>query len=202
MGVFDKMREDLEQQSVPGGPDVARPLADVAADVAPLPVSPGRPGPLEQKLMQNPPLVPSTEVDPRRCKAHTSGLHGEKRPCRNWAIAGGRVCRYHGGSAPQVKNAAQRRLNELLMPAIERLAEIADQDGHLPSALGAVNTILNHTKGKPGENKNNKGKKGPTIIVGIGFGGMPASAVTVQVKESEPDEDFEDADIIDVDPEE
>jgi hypothetical protein len=32
--------------------------------------------------------------------------------CRNWAIRGGSVCRFHGGAAPQVRAAAKRRLAE------------------------------------------------------------------------------------------
>lgn len=33
-------------------------------------------------------------------------------PCRMAPIPGGTVCRYHGGAAPQVKEAAERRLQE------------------------------------------------------------------------------------------
>lgn len=41
-----------------------------------------------------------------RCTARrTNG-----QPCRAWAIHGGYVCVAHGGAAPQVKRAAQRRL--------------------------------------------------------------------------------------------
>jgi hypothetical protein len=42
------------------------------------------------------------------CKARTRT--GE--PCRNYAIVGGRVCFSHGGRAPQVRRAAQRRIAE------------------------------------------------------------------------------------------
>jgi hypothetical protein len=42
------------------------------------------------------------------CKAQTRT--GE--PCRNFAILGGRVCHAHGGRAPQVKRAAERRYTE------------------------------------------------------------------------------------------
>jgi hypothetical protein len=43
-----------------------------------------------------------------RCTAHrTNGT-----PCGAWAIRGGFVCRMHGGSAPQVRAAAHRRLWE------------------------------------------------------------------------------------------
>src|SRR5437763_16940592 len=41
-----------------------------------------------------------------RCAAHRA----EGRPCRAWAIHGGWVCAAHGGRAPQVRYAAQRRL--------------------------------------------------------------------------------------------
>lgn len=44
-----------------------------------------------------------------RCSA-TSKQSGE--PCRQPVIPGGSVCHYHGGGAPQVKAAAQRRLAE------------------------------------------------------------------------------------------
>lgn len=41
-----------------------------------------------------------------RCSAKTSS----GRSCSNWAIRGGTVCKVHGGSAPQVRAAANRRL--------------------------------------------------------------------------------------------
>jgi len=43
-----------------------------------------------------------------RCTAHRT----DGTPCGAWAIRGGYVCRMHGGSAPQVKAAARRRLWE------------------------------------------------------------------------------------------
>lgn len=43
-----------------------------------------------------------------KCSARKS--NGE--PCGAWAIRGGTVCRVHGGSAPAVKAAAARRLEE------------------------------------------------------------------------------------------
>lgn len=41
-----------------------------------------------------------------RCSAHRSN----GQPCRAYAIIGGRVCRAHGGAAPQVRAAAERRI--------------------------------------------------------------------------------------------
>lgn len=48
---------------------------------------------------------------PKKCGdyGHTNAF-GE--PCKNWPIKGGTVCRNHGGSAPQVRAAANRRLKE------------------------------------------------------------------------------------------
>lgn len=45
------------------------------------------------------------------------------QPCRGQAIRGARVCRVHGGSAPQVIEAARRRLLALIDPALGVLAQ-------------------------------------------------------------------------------
>jgi hypothetical protein len=42
-----------------------------------------------------------------RCRAHSARTG---KPCAKFAIKGGAVCTTHGGSAPQVIRAAQRRL--------------------------------------------------------------------------------------------
>lgn len=42
----------------------------------------------------------------RRCCARTTA----GAPCKCYAMQGGRVCRVHGGAAPQVREAAKRRL--------------------------------------------------------------------------------------------
>lgn len=47
--------------------------------------------------------------EPHRCTAASSRTG---QPCRNRAIAGATVCRMHGGAAPQVRRAAERRLAE------------------------------------------------------------------------------------------
>ncbi|WP_426566397.1 HGGxSTG domain-containing protein [Angustibacter sp. McL0619] len=46
--------------------------------------------------------------DQSRCTAHTR----TGRPCKARPVTGATVCRMHGGSAPQVRAAAQRRLQE------------------------------------------------------------------------------------------
>ena len=44
-----------------------------------------------------------------RCRGHRR--NGQL--CRRWAIRGGFVCPLHGGAAPQVREAARRRLLEI-----------------------------------------------------------------------------------------
>lgn len=61
--------------------------------------------------------------DSRRCTAHSSQT-GER--CRKPAIRGGTVCGSHGGSAPQVRDAAKRRLIDLVDPALARLQDLLD----------------------------------------------------------------------------
>jgi hypothetical protein len=56
----------------------------------------------------------------RRCSARrTNGL-----PCTHWAMRGGWVCQTHGGRAPQVRAAAERRWqHELRYRAVESAYE-------------------------------------------------------------------------------
>src|SRR4029450_1249854 len=68
-----------------------------------------------------------TSTDPRRCTAQSSQT-GKR--CKNAAILGGRVCRYHGGAAPQVQLKAAEHLQALERPAIdwiERLLATPEQ---------------------------------------------------------------------------
>jgi hypothetical protein len=59
------------------------------------------------------------------------------------AARGANVCRVHGGSAPQVKAAAQRRIQQALDAAAKRLLGFAFDDGVTDGiALAAVNGIL------------------------------------------------------------
>lgn len=76
--------------------------------------------------------------DSRRCTA-TSKRSGQR--CRRAAIAGGTVCRAHGGAAPQVRNAARRRLLKAADPAAARLVDaLADEDSR--TAVRAADLIL------------------------------------------------------------
>lgn len=56
-----------------------------------------------------------------KCSAHRQ----DGVDCQAQAIKGGTVCRVHGGSAPQVKQAAMIRLLEAIDPAAGELIRIA-----------------------------------------------------------------------------
>lgn len=103
----------------------------------------------------------------RKCIAKRAG---KDAMCGKSAIRGGLVCATHGGSAPQVKAAAEKRFRELVEPAIERLSELAAQDEHRPTAHKAVETIFKYGLPDPHMDKGNTG--GPTIRIGIALGGL------------------------------
>jgi hypothetical protein len=70
-------------------------------------------------------------VPPKLCKAHSSQT-GER--CKRYAIVGGDVCPTHGGSAPQVREAARKRILRLVDDALTGMAALAGIGG---SGLGA-----------------------------------------------------------------
>lgn len=74
-----------------------------------------------------------------KCTAHSKGTG---LPCKQPAIAGGRVCRFHGGSAPQVRNKAAMRLATLVDPAVAKLAKIINSKSTGALELRAVVDVL------------------------------------------------------------
>lgn len=73
-----------------------------------------------------------------KCRAHSKQT---KNPCKFFAIPGGTVCRYHGGLAPQVQDAARRRLAIMVAPALEKLASLINSEMDAV-ALATVKDIL------------------------------------------------------------
>ncbi len=74
-----------------------------------------------------------------------------KERCGNPPIPGCKVCKFHGGKAPQVEAAAHRRLlTELVGPALTEMRDILNDD-KTPAAvkLGAIKDILDRTGFKP-----------------------------------------------------
>lgn len=79
---------------------------------------------------------------PRRCTA-TSQTTGER--CRRYAIQGGHVCPHHGGNAPQVRAAANRRLADLVPDAVAGLKRALDDPGDIKAVVKAAQVVLDRT---------------------------------------------------------
>ncbi len=129
-----------------------------------------------------------------------------RRPCGHYAIKGGTVCYNHGGSAPKVKAAAQRRLAAMVEPAIVRLNALVHQDEHLPTALGAIRTILERADGEAiGVLKKQAEEHSslPTIVFGIKVGGIATPTVTMEMRPkglpAGDDDDTVEGDLVDDD---
>jgi hypothetical protein len=85
--------------------------------------------------------------DNHRCTAHNQNA----ARCYAYAIPGGKVCRYHGGAAPQVKLAAEDRLRALVHPAITGLQQLIAQADSDSVRLSAIRDLLDRTGYKPTE---------------------------------------------------
>ena len=79
------------------------------------------------------------------CSA-TSKASGE--PCKQPAIPGGTVCRYHGGGAPQVRARALARLEAARDAALARLTEALDPGATVPVDPGTLLAIVDKLTGK------------------------------------------------------
>lgn len=85
--------------------------------------------------------TPSTR---RRCRATTR----QGPQCTNPPVNGAVVCRMHGGSAPQVQNAARRRLLAAADPAAAKLVELVNSDDEAV-ALRAATALLDRAGNGP-----------------------------------------------------
>ena len=77
----------------------------------------------------------------RTCTAHRS----DGQPCKTQPIRGGTVCRVHGGSARQVREAAHRRLLEAVDPAITELLAIMARAQRSSDRLRAIREVLDRS---------------------------------------------------------
>lgn len=73
----------------------------------------------------------------------TANVHGTDRRCKVAAIKGGSVCVFHGGRAPQVRAAANRRLMEMVDFALaELMVLLVDRNTPHAVKLGAIKDVL------------------------------------------------------------
>jgi hypothetical protein len=92
---------------------------------------------------------PIDGADPMKARCTATNRQGKR--CGKSPIPGGTVCRMHGGAAPQVKRSAMERLMALQHPAIDRLAQLINQEAFPTVAYAASRDVLDRTEGKPGE---------------------------------------------------
>lgn len=102
-------------------------------------------GPLKAKTHH---MDDQNHMEAPRCTATAkgSGLQCKRRP-----IPGGTVCVKHGGGAPQVRQAAERRLADLVPKAIGYYDWLLSQKTYPSAGLGAANAVWDREKGKPRE---------------------------------------------------
>lgn len=91
-------------------------------------------------------LWPQGPTPERRCKAHSTRT-GER--CKNAAMLGTTVCRYHGALAPQVKAAARARLENAADRMARNLLGLATEAESETVKLGATNSALDRAGLKP-----------------------------------------------------
>lgn len=84
-----------------------------------------------------------------RAKCRATNRQGKR--CGKFPIPGGVVCRMHGGAAPQVKAAAEKRLADLVPKAVEYYDWLLSQRDFPSAGLGAANAVWDREKGKPRE---------------------------------------------------
>lgn len=78
--------------------------------------------------------LPPITASGTRCIANNK--NGGK--CKRWAIRGASVCGAHGGAAPQVREAARRRLEASVDRLLAALIQIAEDDSQPAAARVAA----------------------------------------------------------------
>lgn len=126
----------------------------------------------------------------------------QTRPCEKPPIKGGLVCMSHGGAAPQVRKKAEKRLLAMVEPALIRLEALVAQEEHLPTALGALRTVLERAGSTAiGPLVKEAGDKDtrPIINIGIRVGGIdkPVVSIGMQVPKEGDDEAAAEGEIVD-----
>lgn len=119
---------------------------------------------------------PHGPLPERRCRAHSSRT-GE--PCKNAAIKGGTVCRFHGGAAKQVKANARARLENAADLMAKQLLGIALTAESESVKLAAIRDALDRSGLKaPSEVVLSHGETKPYEQVFDVIGGNPSDAIS------------------------
>lgn len=95
-----------------------------------------------------------------KCTAHNR----QGQQCQHWAIHGGNVCRWHGGAAPQTAAAAQRRIKELAIPALDVIHERLKDKKRPDLALMAARDVLDRNGLKKSDKVELTGADGEALV--------------------------------------
>lgn len=118
----------------------------------------------------------------QRCSATTSAGN----PCKKWAIHGATVCRTHGGNLPNVREAARKRIEAMILPAWDELRRIMLKDSTSDAdKIRAITVLLD------------RGGYGPRSELGVTAEVKPWEGLVAGVLKSS--EDIVDAEVIEYD---
>lgn len=93
--------------------------------------------------MTEPNETPEVRYDAQNRRLCGAKRKSDHEPCGAPAMAGQRVCRLHGGSTKNARNAAKLRLMDLVDPAITMLGrELVSKESSAKDRLSAANSIL------------------------------------------------------------
>lgn len=121
----------------------------------------------------------------------TALLRGDRSPCKNFAMNGTNVCRMHGGSAPQVRAAAQVRILMASDTAIARLVKLlGSKDERV--VLAAAKDLADRANLAGTQNLEVTVEKGQTFDDVL-------ESLLVDVEEDDDREDDDDPNVIDAD---
>ena len=84
----------------------------------------------------------------QKCSAHSKRTG---KQCGQWAIPGGRVCKWHGGAAPQVIAKAEERLEMHYPKAVRVAGELLDRPEFPTVQAQMVKFIVEHKDGRATE---------------------------------------------------
>lgn len=80
-----------------------------------------------------------------KCRATVSGSNGEV-PCKNYALKGTTVCKFHGGSTKHVQKKARERLQDMVDPAISQLYRLLEKpDTSDADRIRVIQIIMDRT---------------------------------------------------------
>lgn len=92
---------------------------------------------------------PLESTDPMDGRCTATNRQGKR--CGRWPIQGGRVCKNHGGGAPQVIAKAQERLAALVPKAIQTFEKLMDRDEYPSVQMAASKAVYEFAEGKATE---------------------------------------------------